>query len=68
MDDGQRTPSREEQAKKAARRKILDRLNSYDTGQSRHDREQEERRARGVDIASERERRPEPGTIGGSGS
>ena len=66
MDDEHRTPAREEQAKTAARRKILDRLNSYDTGVSRHDREQKERGARGIDIERERERRPEPGTLGGS--
>ena len=67
MDDEQRTPSREEQAK-ARRRKILDRLNSIDTGVSRYDREHEERRARGIDIASAKERRHEPGNyFGGSG-
>jgi hypothetical protein len=66
MDDEQRTPSREERAK-AERRKILDRLNSLDTGVSRHDGEQEERRAREIDIAREKERRPEPGSFGGSG-
>jgi hypothetical protein len=66
MDDGRRPPSREERAK-AERRRILDRLNSSDTGVSRHDREQEERRARGIDIAREKERRPEPGSFGGSG-
>jgi hypothetical protein len=66
MDDNEeRPPSREEQAK-ARRRKILDRLNSLDTGVSRYDREQEERRARGIDIASAKERRPEPGTFWGS--
>ncbi len=68
MDDVQRAPSREEQAKKEAeRRKILDRLNSMDTGAHRHDREQEDRRAGEIDIARERERRPEPGNIWGSG-
>ena len=66
MDDEQRTPSREEQAK-ARRRKILDRLNSLDTGSHHHDREQEERRAGEIDIARERERRPEPGSGLGSG-
>jgi hypothetical protein len=66
MDDEQRTPSREEQAK-VRRRKILDRLNSVDTGVSRYDREQEERRARGIDIVREKDRRPEPGSFGGSG-
>ena len=66
MDDEQRTPSGGEQAK-ARRRKILDRLNSMDTGVSRDDREQEERRTRGIDIAGAKERRPEPGTFGGSG-
>ena len=66
MDDQKRTPSREEQAK-AERRKILDRLNSLDTGVSRHDREQAERRARGIDIAREKERRPEPGSFGSFG-
>ena len=67
MDDAKRTPSREEQAKKAERRKILDRLNSMDTGAHHHDREQEDRRAGRIDIAREKERRPEPGNIGGSG-
>ena len=67
MDDEQRTPSREEHAK-TRRRKILDRLNSIDSGVSRYDREHEERRARGIDIASAKERRPEPGNFfGGSG-
>jgi hypothetical protein len=67
VDDEKRTPSREEQAKKAQRRKILDRLNSMDTGAHHHDREQEERRAREIDTARERERRPEPGNVWGSG-
>ena len=69
MDDEKRTPSREEQAKKAQRRKILDRLNSMDTGVHHHDREQEELRARGIDMAREKERRPDAGgaSIGGSG-
>jgi hypothetical protein len=58
-----RTPSHGEQAKKAERRKILDRLNSIDTGAHHHDREQEERRAGEIDIARERERRPEPGNV-----
>jgi hypothetical protein len=58
--------SREERAK-AERRKILDRLNSHDTGAHRHDREQEERRAREVDIAREKERRADPGMGYGSG-
>ena len=67
MDDGQRTPSREERAK-AERWKILERLNSIDTGAHHHEREQEERRAYGTDIARERERRPEPGFyVGGAG-
>ena len=66
MVDGQRTPSREEEAK-ARRRKILDRLNSIDTGVSRYDREQEDRRARGIETARAKERRPEPGTFWGSG-
>jgi hypothetical protein len=65
VDKEQKTPSREERAK-AESRKILDRLNSMDTGVSRYDREQEERRARGIDIAREKERRPESGTIWGS--
>jgi hypothetical protein len=61
VDDVKRTPSFEEQAK-AKRRKILDRLNSIDTGGSHYDMEQEEQRARGIDIARERERRPIIGT------
>jgi len=67
VDNEKRTPSREEQAKKAQRRKVLDRLNSLDTGAHHNDREQEDRRASGIDIARERERRPEPGSILGSG-
>jgi hypothetical protein len=67
VDDEKRTPSREEQAKKAERRKILDRLNSMDTGAHHNDGEQDYRRAGGIDIARERERRPEPGSILGSG-
>jgi hypothetical protein len=67
VDDEKRTPSREEQAKKAERRKILDRMNSMDTGAHHHDGEQEDRRAGRIDIARERERRPEPGNIWGSG-
>jgi hypothetical protein len=67
VDNEKRTPSREEQAKKAERRKILDRLNSMDTGAHHHDREHEGRRAGGIDIARERERRPEPGNVWGSG-
>ena len=66
MVDEQRTPSREGQAK-AKRRKILDRLNSMDTGAIHHDREQEERRAREIDIARETERRPDPGAMSGMG-
>lgn len=67
MDEERKVPSHEERAK-GKRRKILDRLNSMDTGVSRHDREQEERRARGIDIAREKERRSEPGSgIGGFG-
>ena len=62
MDNEKRTPSREEQAKKAERRKILDRLNSMDTGAHHHDREQEDRTAGGINIARERERRPIIGT------
>ena len=62
MDNEKRTPSREEQAKKAQRRKILDRLNSMDTGVPHYDREQEDRTAGGVNIARERERRPIIGT------
>jgi hypothetical protein len=57
VDDVKRIPSREEQAKKAERRKILDRLNSMDTGASRYDREQEERRGREIDVARAKERR-----------
>ena len=67
VDDEKGPPSREEQAKEAQRRKILDRLNSMDTGAHRHDREQEDRRAGEIDIARERERRPEPGSGLGSG-
>jgi hypothetical protein len=69
VDNEKGTPSREEQAKKAERRKILDRLNSMDTGAHHHDREQEDRRAGRIDIARERERRPDAGgaSIGGSG-
>ncbi len=67
MDNEKRTPSREEQAKKAERRKILDRLNSMDTGAHHHDREHEERRGREIDVARESERRPEPGNVWGSG-
>ena len=63
MDNKKRTPSREEQAKaKAKRRKILDRLNSMDTGVGHYDREQEDRRVGEIDIARERERRPIIGT------
>ena len=63
MDDEKGTPSREEQAKKEAqRRKILDRLNSMDTGAHHDDREQEDSTAGGIDIARERERRPIIGT------
>ena len=57
MDGGKSAPSREEQAKKAERRKILDRLNSMDTGASRYDREQEDRRAGEIDVARAKERR-----------
>ena len=39
MDGDKSAPSREEQAKKAERRKILERLNSMDTGAHHHDRE-----------------------------
>jgi hypothetical protein len=67
VDDENRTPSPEEQAKKAERRKILERLNTMDTGVSRYDMEQEERRARGINVAREKERRPDPGTMWGSG-
>ena len=68
MDDEKRTPSPEEQAKKAEhRRKILERLNTMDTGVSRYDMEQEERRARGINVAREKQRRPDPGTMWGSG-
>jgi hypothetical protein len=48
--------------RRAQRRKILDRLNSMDTGAHHHDREQEDRTAGGIDIARERERRPIIGT------
>ncbi len=67
MDEEQRAPSQEEQAKKAERRRILDRLNSMDTGAHYQDREQEERRLGETDIGRERERRPEPGNVWGSG-
>jgi hypothetical protein len=68
VDNEKSTPSPEEQAKKAERRKILDRLNSMDTGVGRYEKEQEERRAREIDTARAKERRPEQGTpIGGSG-
>ena len=60
MEKDPKASSREERTK-AERRKILDRLNTYDTGAHRHDREQEERRARDVDIAREKERRADPG-------
>jgi hypothetical protein len=53
VDNEKRTPSREEQAKKAERRKILDRLNSMDTGALHHDREHEGRRGREIDVARE---------------
>ena len=68
MDDEKKTPSPEEQAT-AERRKILERLNTMDTGVSRYDMEQEERRARGINVAREKERRPDAGgaSIGGSG-
>ena len=66
VDEEQKTPSCEERAK-AERRKILDRLNSVDTGSHHHDREQEESRVRGIDTAREKERRPEPGNTWGSG-
>ena len=65
MDGDKRAPSREEQAKKAERRKILDRLNFMDTGANHHNSEQEERRARAIDNARERERRPDPGAMSG---
>ena len=39
VDGDKSAPSREEQAKKAERRKILERLNSMDTGAHHHDRE-----------------------------
>ncbi len=57
MDDEKRTPSPEEQAKKAQRQKILDRLNSMDTGANHHNSEQEERRAYEVEIVRAKERR-----------
>ena len=63
MDDEKRTPSPEEQAKKAERRKILERLNTMDTGVSRYDMEQEEQRARGIDMEVELAR--EGTTVGG---
>ena len=59
--DEKRIPSSKEQAK-AKRRKILEHLNTMDAGVSRYDMEQEELRARGIDIARERERRPVIGT------
>jgi hypothetical protein len=62
VDNEKRTPSREEQAKKAQRRKILDRLNSMNTGVPHYDREQQDRTAGGINIARERERRPIIGT------
>ena len=62
-------PPSPEEAKKAERRKLLDRLYSMDTGAHQRDREQEELRAQGIDIAREKERRPDAGGagIGGSG-
>ena len=66
MDGDKSAPSREEQAKKAERRKILERLNSMDTGAHHHDREQEERRGREIDgeiaVARAKERRWGGGT------
>ena len=68
MDKEKRTPSPEEQAKKEAqRRKLLDRLNFMDTGANHHNSEQEQRRAREIDIARERERRPDPSATSGMG-
>jgi hypothetical protein len=67
VDGRERAESRAEEASRAERRRILDRLNSIDTGVSRYEREQEERRARGIDIAREKERRPDPGAAGGFG-
>ena len=61
VDYRQSTPSREEQVKKDERRKILDRLNSIDTGVSWYDREPEERSARELALAREKERRSHPG-------
>jgi hypothetical protein len=66
VDDRASKPSRKAQAK-AELRKILDRLNSIDTGASRHDMEQEERGARDIDMARKRERRPDPGGGWGGG-
>jgi len=62
VDDEKGTPSLEEQVKTAQRLKILDRLNSMDTGVGRYESQQEERRAREIDAAREKERRPEQGT------
>jgi hypothetical protein len=63
VDNEKRTPSREEQAKEELkRRKILDRLNSMNTGVPHYDREQQDRTAGGINIARERERRPIIGT------
>ncbi len=62
MDGDKSAPSREEQAKRAERRKVLDRLNSMDTGAYHHDREQEERRGREIDVARAKERRWGGGT------
>jgi len=61
VNDEKRIPSSKEQAK-AKRRKILEHLNTMDAGVSRYDMEQEALRARGIDIARERERRPVIGT------
>ncbi len=66
MDGDKIAPSREEQAKKAERRKVLDRLNSMDTGAYHHDREHEERRGREndgeIEVARAKERRWGGGT------
>lgn len=67
MDDRGGARSRKDGARKAERQKILDRLNANDTGAHHRDREQEERRAREIDAAREKERRPEPGSAAGLG-
>jgi hypothetical protein len=56
VNDEKRIPSSEEQAK-ARRRKILERLNTMDTGANHHNSEQEQRRAHEIEIARAKERR-----------